>query len=69
MRWLQGRIEDQFVRAYVGREIDLLQRGNRPINESGAGLEFPKRVRKAKVLPGQTDIITELEKQNGNGSN
>ncbi len=64
LRWLQGRVEDQMVRAYISTEIALLERVGYPVNDSGGELTFPKRVKKDKVLPGQTTLIE--EDKNGN---
>lgn len=63
LRWLQGRVEDQFVRAYIQTEIELLQRIGYPINSSGSELTFEKTERKIKQLPGQLDIEEELRKK------
>lgn len=64
LRWIQGRVEDQFVRAYISNEIALLERIGYPINSSGTELVFKKRGRAPKQLPGQTNIMEALE-ENG----
>lgn len=56
LRWLQSRVEDQFVKAYIRGEIELLQRIGYPIADNGSELMFPKRGAKSKILPGQTTV-------------
>ena len=43
LRWLQGRISDQFVKAYISNEIALLERIGYPINSSGTELVFENK--------------------------
>ncbi len=57
LRWLQGRVEDQMVRAYISNEIALLERIGYPINSSGTELVFEKKVKTDKPLPGQMELI------------
>lgn len=57
LRWLQGRVEDQMVRAYISNEIALLERIGYPINDSGTELVFEKRKKKSEVLPNQISLI------------
>lgn len=61
LRWLQGRIEDQFVKAYISNEIALLERIGYPINDRGTELTFEKKQKAVKQLPGQTNIMEALE--------
>ena len=61
LRWVQGRITDQFVKAYIQSEIELLERLGYPVDYNGSELVFPKREVKAKTLKGQLDIVKELE--------
>jgi hypothetical protein len=61
LRWLQGRIEDQMVRAYIGTEIALLERIGYPINSSGTELVFPKRQKLPKILPNQINLDEALK--------
>lgn len=63
LRWLQGRVEDQMVRAYISTEIALLRSIGYPINSSGNELTFPKREKTIKPLPNQLDMVEELEKK------
>lgn len=57
LRWLQGRVEDQMVRAYISNEIALLERIGYPIFSNGSPLEFPKKPKVEKPLPGQLELI------------
>ena len=59
LRWLQGRVKDQFVKAYIQTEIELLERIGFPINSNGMELVFEKRQRIIKQLPGQINLIEE----------
>lgn len=63
LQWLQGRIEDQFVRAYISGEIALLKRIGYPVNSSGTELIFETKKKTQKVLPGQTNIMEALENE------
>lgn len=60
LRWLQSRVEDQMVRAYISTEIQLLENVKYPINSSGTELVFEKRKKQPKVLPGQMDLTEAL---------
>lgn len=62
LRWLQGRISDQFVKAYISNEIALLERIGYPINSSGTELVFEKKPKINKPLPGQLELIDDGER-------
>lgn len=62
LRWLQGRVEDQMVRAYISTEIALLERIGYPINSSGTELVFEKKPKINKFLFGELELIDDGER-------